>query len=178
MGRVSNIPQFKQVLQHIYSLNHRDNLIQITTNGTKLSKNIAELLKGHLGRLVISLNAATEVTYNRDMKHGDFKNTLSAIQDFLSELNDKDRTKVSLHLVAHTLNYKEIPDFVALAGRLGISQVGIDQYLVGTVDHVKYSLYWIKDDYNKMIEQATQIANKFNILFSARKFFVEKTQEL
>lgn len=165
------------MLQYIYSLNPRDNIIQITTNGTKLSKNIAELLKGHLKLLIISLNAATEETYNRDMKYGNFKQTLSAIQDFLCGLNDKDRAKVNLHFVAHALNYREIPDFVALASQLGVSKVSIGQYLVGGVDHIKYSLYWIKDDYNKVIEQATQIANRLNILIGARKFFVEKAQD-
>jgi MoaA/NifB/PqqE/SkfB family radical SAM enzyme len=170
-------PRFQDVLKYIYSLNSKDNLIQITTNGTRLSKNIADLLKGHLKLLIISLNAATEETYNRDMKHGDFKQTLSAIQDFLSGLDDRDKAKTNLHFVAHALNYREIPDFVTLASRLGVPNISIGQYLISTTDHIKYSLYWIKDDYNKVIEPAIQTAYRLNIRIDVRKFFVEKARD-
>jgi MoaA/NifB/PqqE/SkfB family radical SAM enzyme len=168
-------PRIVDVLKYIYSINPKDNLIQTSTNGTKLSRNIAELLKGHLKLLDISLNAATEETYNRDMKYAIFGQTLSATKDFFSALNDEDKLKIRLHFVAHSLNYKEIPDFVRLASDIGVSNVCIGNYFVGNTDHIKYSLFWIKEDYNKVIDQAIQVAQELNIRIYGGKFFSGKT---
>ena len=82
-------PRFEDVLDYIYSLNRKKNLIQLTTNGTKLSEYVAELLEGRLESLTISLNAATAETYNKQMRYGDFEKTLAAIRRFLSRLEEK-----------------------------------------------------------------------------------------
>jgi len=168
-------PRFDDVLDYIYSLNPRKDLIQITTNGTRLSKQIADLLRGHLHSITISLNAAAPETYNRDMKNGKFHKTLNAIQDFFSGLDKKDRGKVTLFFVAHTRNFRELPDFVMLAKELGISSVSVGQYLVGSPEHSQYSLFHVKEEYNAIVEQAQSLGKELGIVFFARRrFFNEK----
>jgi MoaA/NifB/PqqE/SkfB family radical SAM enzyme len=171
--------RFEDVLNYIYGLNRRKNLIQLTTNGTRLSDHTARLLKGHLNSLTISLNAATAETYNRQMKNGDFEKTLSAIRRFLSELEEKDRLKVNLYFVAHTENFQEIPDFVMLAHGLGITTVTIAHYQVGIADHRQYSLLNVKDEYSAIVGQARAVGNRLGVLvYTPRYFFSEKRRAI
>ena len=167
-------PRFEDVLRYIYSLNPRGNLIQITTNGTRLSQHISELLRGHMKLVLISLNAATAETYNRDMKHGNFTDTVSAIQSFMSGLEKKDKGKVQLHFVAHTNNIHEIPDFVRLARKLGITKVSFGNYLISIPEHYQYSLIHVKEQYNHMLDEAMNLGAKLGVWVSTRRFFVEK----
>ncbi len=89
--------------------------------------------------MVISLNAATRSTYNRDMVHGDFDRTVGAVRAFIAALPDDDRQKINMHFVAHRANFHEIPDFVRLAHELGSAVVSIGHYLINMVDHEPYS---------------------------------------
>lgn len=162
--------RFEDVLNYTYSLNPREDLIQITTNGTRLSEHAAELLSGHLHSLIISLNAATAETYNRDMKGGDFENTLSHVRAFMSVLTDRDRSRVNLHFVAHTQNFREIPDFIVLARSLGIPEVSIGQYLVGIPEHSQYSLLQVKQDFNVVVARAQDLGAKLGVRVSAPRF--------
>jgi MoaA/NifB/PqqE/SkfB family radical SAM enzyme len=167
-------PRFEDVLNYIYSLNPRKSLIQITTNGTKLSEHLAKSLSGHLKSLIISLNAATVETYNREMKYGNFEETLSSIRAFLSGLEESKRRKVQLHFVAHTENFREIPEFVALAKALGISNVSIGQYLVSIAAHSKYTLLHVKDEYNAVVDQAKDLGDKLGVQLFAPRFYSER----
>lgn len=171
-------PRFEEVLKYIYSLNTRRDLISITTNGTRLSGKTAKLLSGHLNRLVISLNAATEDTYNRDMHYGDFEKTINSIKEFMSVLDIADRRKVSLHLVAHTGNFREIPQFVMLAKKLGISGVSLGAYLVGITEHKPYSLLNVKDEYYQVIGEARKIGSELGVQVQGRRFYEEAAANL
>jgi len=169
-GEATIYPKFKQTLEHIYSINPNKNLIEIITNGTCLSKEIASLLNGHLYSLTISLNAATEETYNRDMKNGNFIKTINNIKIFMNSLNDNEKDKINLHFVAHTENFKEIPQFINLAHELNISSVTVGQYLVCHDEHKKFSLFNIKQEYNNIILQSEKQAKDLNVFLGAQKF--------
>ena len=172
-------PRFEDVLNYIYSLNCKKNLIQVTTNGTRLSDHTARLLKGRLKSLTISLNAATAETYNKQMKNGDFEKTLSAIRRFLSSLGEKERLKINLSFVAHTRNFQEIPDFVVLAHDLGISAVTIIHYMVGIAEHRQYSLLNVRNEYNVIVDRAKAIGNRLDVLVhTPRQFFSEKKRSV
>jgi len=172
-------PRFEDVLNYIYSQNSREDLIFITTNGTRLSKHIAGLLSGRLNLFVISLNAATAETYNKQMKNGDFEKTLSAIRRFLLRLGEKERLKINLSFVAHTRNFQEIPDFVVLAHDLGISAVTIIHYMVGIAEHRQYSLLNVRNEYNVIVDRAKAIGNRLDVLVhTPRQFFSEKKRSV
>lgn len=169
-GEATLYPKFEQVLNYIYSINPRKDLIQLTTNGTRLSDKIARLLNGRLHLLIISLNAATEETYNRDMKNGNFKKTIGNIKSFINALNNDEKNKVSLHFVAHTENFKEIPKFVELAHDLGISDISIGQYIINIKEHSRYSLLNVKNEYNAVIDLAIERGKLLNVKVQAPKF--------
>jgi len=171
-------PRFDDVLNYIYSLNPSDNLIFITTNGTRLSEHIAGLLGGHLNSFIISLNAATPETYNRDMKNGNFETTLSAVRAFLSGLEQKDRRKVKLHFVAHAENFGEIPDFVVLANKLGVAAVSVGNYLISRAKRFRYSLLHVKEEYNMTVDRARDLGGRLGVTVAARKFFTEEERSI
>lgn len=166
-------PRLAEILTYILTVNKKKRIIQITTNGTLLSENIAMLLRGRLNYFEISLNAATIETYNRDMKFGDFEKTIKNIRNFMSYLDEDDIKGVILHFVAHVDNYLEIPEFVRLAKSLNVRRVTIGQYLIGTTEHLGKGLFNIKDDYNRKLEEANKIACELGVNFSARPFFCE-----
>jgi MoaA/NifB/PqqE/SkfB family radical SAM enzyme len=146
-------PNLPLVLEHIYSLNHRKELIAITTNGTLLSPGIYKMLDGHLADLTISLNAGTPETYNRDMVGGNWYETFWAIQRFQCALEEKDAHKVCLHMVAHTENYTEIPILVKHAHNLGISRVRVDQIMIADKKQAHLSLLNVAEDYKRIAKE-------------------------
>jgi MoaA/NifB/PqqE/SkfB family radical SAM enzyme len=165
-GEPFTYPRLKEVLEYVFSLNSGE-VIGLTTNGTRLTEEHARLLSGHLSYFIISLNAATKATYERDMKHGDFEATLSSIRSFVSALDVSDRPKLNLHMVAHTENYREIPDFVVLAHDLAMPAVSVGQYLVGISDHSRYSLLNIREDYNRAVEEARLLGGRLGVQVQA-----------
>jgi len=173
-GEALVYPRFEDALNYIYSLNPSQELIHITTNGTRLSERVATLLTGHLKSLTISLNAATKETYNREMKYGDFEQTTAAIQSFMSALNQTDRKKIKLHFTAHTRNFLEIPDFVLLAEKLGVTSISIGHFLATSADSHQYCLSNMKDEYNETVLHANDLARERNIIFHFRQFYKEK----
>lgn len=166
-------PQMSDVLSYIYSINPRNNLIQITSNGSLLSRRIAKLLVGHLKLLTISLNAATPETYATYMKYN-FAVTLANIREFLSELPPEDRGKIRLHFVAQTETFREIPLFVELARELGVSTVTIGNYIVARKDHLKYALINVKDEYNRIMDESVALGATYGIEVLGRTFFHER----
>jgi MoaA/NifB/PqqE/SkfB family radical SAM enzyme len=167
-------PRFEDVLAYIFSLNARDGLIQVTSNGTLLSGRLAALLAGHLGRMTISLNAAKEETYSREMRPGDFGKTMRSVRGFLSGLPEVDRRKILFHFVAHTGNFHEIPDFIRLARENGVSSVSVGQYLVDIAEHHRYSLLNAREEYNTVIREAEALGRELGVTLFARRFFTEE----
>jgi MoaA/NifB/PqqE/SkfB family radical SAM enzyme len=166
------------VLDKIFSLNAATNLIAIVTNGTRLSSDLADKLTGHLGSLTISLNAATKQTYERDMVRARWDSTLAQAKNFTGALNPEDRSKVNLHMVAHSQNYHEIPELIFVAKYLGISSVRVDQFTANLKEFLPLRLTNFKAEYNQAVDKASGVAQSEGISFTARKFGVEtKTQD-
>ncbi|MEE9614562.1 MAG: radical SAM protein [Thermodesulfobacteriota bacterium] len=172
-GEAFLYPKLEEALNYIYSINPRNDLIQINTNGTLLSRKMARLLSGHLRLLTISLNAAKPETYRRFMKY-DFEKTLSAIKGFLSELSENDRQKTKMHFVALKQTFREVPDFIILAHELGVPVVSIGNYFVAKKEHADDALLHVKEEYNAVIDRAMELGEKFGIRVEARRFFEEK----
>jgi MoaA/NifB/PqqE/SkfB family radical SAM enzyme len=166
-------PRFAEVVRYVLSVNPNEHILCITTNGTLLSSNVAELIRGRFQQVVVSLNAASEETYNRDMKYGDFHRTLLNIKQFMTALTPDDRQRVQLHFVAHADNYTEIPRFVRLAHDLGIFSVSIGHYLVGSEDHIGKAIFHYQQEYNAMMDEAELLAAACGIIITGRRFFRE-----
>lgn len=161
--------KYADVVAYIFSLNNRRKLISQTSNGVMVDK-YAELVRGRLERFVISLNAATPETYNREMKGGDFNKTISSIQTFMSKITSEDRKTVKLHFVTHVNNYREIPLFVELAKSLNVEQVSYGQYMCNSLDTEQNTLLNIKSEYNTMLTKVDEASKKFKVEVFYRRF--------
>lgn len=173
VGEPFMYPYFNEALDYIYSLNPSHSLINITSNGSMLSFQKAQKLNGHLNQFVISLNAASESTYQRDIKNGNFTRTLASVADFMSGLGADERKKVDLHFVAHADNFMEIADFVALADSLGIKSVSVWPMLVTASEQFPKTLLSVRKEYSAVITYAKILANKLGVTLSARSFGCE-----
>ncbi len=161
--------KYSDVVTYIFSLNKRTKLISQTSNGV-LAHKYADLMRGRLQRFVISLNAATPDTYNKEMKGGNFSTTIKNIQAFMSKITNMDRKTVKLHFVAHLNNYKEMPLFVELADSLGIKQVSYGQYMCSNLETEQLTLLNIKSEYNDILAKVDEASKQYRVEVFYRRF--------
>ena len=180
-------PSLEEILEYIYSINSRDNLIQLVTNGAALNKRKAPLLGRQLHLLSISLNASNAERYWREMYPHEFRakkdvrfrfqNVLDGITEFSEALPSRARDKLLLTFVAHRENYQDMADFVRIARSVGVSRVNIQHYRVNRPEFIDRSLFWIKEDYNSEVDRAMDAGEKLEVSVFARRFFVEPKVE-
>lgn len=195
-------PQLDEVLNFIYAVNPRDNLIYMISNGTLLSRSWAEKLGTRLNYLAISLNAANPETYKRDMhpylyrytrqtapsayrgkmfaednkreRPNEFAKVVERIADFMSGLPDEARHRVGLHYVVHRDNLHELPAFVHLAQSIGVQRVELNPYMVNRVENIEYSIYFQKEAFNRQLEEAKALGQSLGVQVIGRAFFKDK----
>ena len=162
--------KLEEILNYIKKINDKKDLIHLTSNGTLFTKAHAKMLNENLGKLTISLNASNNQSYKKYMM-GDFEKVLNNIRNFIDNLEDSKKEKLILSFVANKDNFYEIPDFILLAKEMGISQVSILNLLARKQEFFKYTLYHVKEEYNKIFEEAAKIAKSNNIKLIGRKFY-------
>ena len=168
-GEAILYPKYADVVKYILSINNKKKLISQTINGT-MADQYGDLLKGRLQRLVISLNAATPETYNREMKGGDFNKTISNIQVLMSRLTSEDKKAVKMHFVVHTRNYKEMPHFVELSKSLHVTQVSFGQYMSNGPDTEQDTLLNVRTQYNDTLKKVDAASKKYGVEVFYRRF--------
>ncbi|HME24111.1 MAG TPA: radical SAM protein [Acetobacteraceae bacterium] len=175
-------PDFEWVVRHVLELNPSPRLIQVTTNGSLLSKRWGMLLAGKVNLIVISLNAATPETYDRQMRYKNkqftFERVIANLRAFLPELTDEDRDRIDLHMVANSDNFREISGFVGIAADLGIPQVSIGHYISAQKQYAHKTLWNVKQEYNDELARGRELAAKHGIRISGRRFFVQETGQM
>jgi MoaA/NifB/PqqE/SkfB family radical SAM enzyme len=174
-------PEFERVVKHVLNLNPSPQLIQVTTNGSLLSKRWGELLSGKINFLVISLNAATPATYETQMRYKNaqftFDRVISNLRAFLPALTDEDRNKIDLHMVANTDNFREISELVGVAADLRIPQVSIGYYISAQKQYAHKTLWNVKQEYNDELARGHELAAKLGIRLSGREFFTKEARQ-
>ena len=173
-------PRFEEVVAFIGRVNTLPHNIQVTTNGSFLSKKWGKMLRGKLHRMVISVNAGTEQTYAMQMQYKNkrftFSKTVASIQEFMQEITATDRGSIILHMVANSENFREIRNLVALADRLGVQTVNVGNYICAQPEHVDKTLWNIKQEYNQELLAAREMGAGRKIGVWGRSFFVAEEE--
>lgn len=95
----------------------------ICSNGVlmtkKLCKNIG--IYNRIDNVTISVHAATKETYNKIVRYGNFDKVLENLEWLAEEKKNNKIKNISLVFVMHKVNYKEIPDFIALSKKYNAS---------------------------------------------------------
>jgi MoaA/NifB/PqqE/SkfB family radical SAM enzyme len=173
-------PKLGEFLRWVYDINPEIQL-RITTNGTSLTRKMAAQFVGHLDFVGISLNASNGNAYVRDMRpagsqrgadwSGNWKNLIRRIAEFLEALPPADRQKVFIIAPAHRDNLDDIPDFVRLVAEVGCSRAVITPMQVHDESKTDLSVFWIKDKYNDVMDEASVLGTQLGIRVDAARFY-------
>lgn len=173
-GEPFSYPRLEQVIDRWISLNSNAQF-SFTTNGSLLSSEWGQRLRGRISHVAISVNAATEASYAEQMRYKNSKFTLELIAEnisrFASVLTERDRSRLSIHMVANALNFGEIPEFVRLAARLGVPTVTIGNFMCASEAHLDKTLWHVKQDYNAALADGTALGKTLEIAVHGRRFF-------
>jgi len=117
---------YRKLLFEIEGTKHPGLNIQIMTNGLLFTRDAwSQMHKIHqnIHKVCISIDAATEMTYQVTRRGGDF-NQLMKNLDFLSMLRSRDEiTFLRLDFVVQDHNFKEMPEFIELGKKYKVDQV-------------------------------------------------------
>ena len=172
-------PELDDILSWLYQINPSVRL-QTVTNGTTLTAAKAAWFAGHLDWLSVSLNAANGEAHMRDMfphlgKRGidaekRFALHVRHLTEFMAALPPDDRRRVRFQMVIHRHNVTDVVDFVRLVQRIGGFQA-VFTNIAAHPDTIDWSLYWIKDQYNDLVEQACEVGTSLGVQVHAVRFF-------
>lgn len=204
-GETLLYPHLDEALDFVYSVNPRQNLIYLISNGTLLSRHWGERLDGRLNYLAISLNAANPERYREDMypylyrytretapeayrgkqfaednrreRESEFERVVGRIQEFMAAMGPESRRRVGLHYVVHSQNFREMCDFVRLAHAIGVGKVEFNQYMVTRPENIDYSIWFHKDEFNEELAKAKALAEELGVTALGRSFGKEKKRD-
>ncbi len=173
-------PKLGELLDWLYGINP-DILLRITTNGTSLSRKMASMLANRIDFLAISLNASHAEAYARDMRPVGFRagtdwtahwnHLIRRITEFIEALPPADRKKVFVIAPAHHDNIDDLSDFVRVVAGMGCSRAVITPMQVHDEAKVEMSIYWMKDKYNDVIDEAAVLGAKLGVRVEAARFY-------
>jgi MoaA/NifB/PqqE/SkfB family radical SAM enzyme len=178
-------PRLEQILRWVYEINPSI-LLRVTTNGTALGSKMAALLGGHLDSLSISLNASNAEAYFREMRpvgHRSanagawWNNLIRRITDFIAALPTTDCSRVRIITPVQRDNIDDVFDFVRLVARAGCSNAVITPMQVHDDSKIDMSVYWIKDKYNDVLDDASALAASLGVQLEAARFYTNPKPE-
>jgi len=106
--------------------------VKTFTNGTTVDANIDRILGSYLDGITISLNGHSREEYSRmtGADGGTFDVILNAAGKLVSERNRrKSRIKIKVSFIIDKVNYKNIPDMIAMGLNLGADTVFLCNFL-------------------------------------------------
>jgi len=123
-------PMFSRYFDEVVRIIEPPTRISMATNGMLLTKKRANLMleRDVMGRIVISLDAATPGTYRIMRPSSDFDTVISNLTYYInraSSLNRKEAS-VSLCMTICNENLMDVPKLVELAGKLGIGYLNFN----------------------------------------------------
>ena len=180
-------PHLRELLNWLFGVNSSIKL-RITTNGTALSRKMANILQGHIDFLAISLNAANADAYARDMRPVGYKigtdytpkwnNFICRITEFIEALPPPDRKRVRIIAPLHRDNIDDVPEFVRLVASTGCTHAILTPMQIHEEANVDLSVYWFKDKYNDMIDAVTAWAAERGVRVEAARFYATVKTDL
>lgn len=106
----------------------------LSTNGTLIGDNVPDLVSSQLSKLIISLDGATEDTYNKYRVGGNFKKVVHNIRKLVEERDKSSQKNPSIELQYIIMKHteKEIDMAVKLAKDLKVDALSLVSVSLGT----------------------------------------------
>jgi MoaA/NifB/PqqE/SkfB family radical SAM enzyme len=178
-GEPFSYPRLADVIERWIALNATPQLFTFATNGSLLSREWGERLRGRIQYVTISVNAATESGYAEQMRYKNSRFTLDLITGnihaFAGGLAGEDRKRLALHMVANALNFHEIPDFVRLAASLSVPIVTVGHFMCAKKAHLDKTLWHLKHAYNEALAEGETVGQSLGVSVRGRRFFTNES---
>jgi len=113
--------------------------IILRTNGLLLNSNTWERLKNvhyAIDRISISIDAATEDTYEKLRRGGRFSQLLKNLE-FISGIKETNQIRVKLNFVVQKENYREMKDFVVMAKKFNFNRVAFNKLFKFSIHEIE-----------------------------------------
>ncbi len=136
--------------------------VDVTTNGTLLTESMArELIRVGLTRLAVSIDGATQETVGAIRTGINLSKVLTNLET-LRRLKEEAGSRFPIVRVNYMIgyrNYRELPDMIRMAGRLGISEINALEIFTGSEDGARDNLFHsLEEDGGATLKLAHRLA--------------------
>jgi MoaA/NifB/PqqE/SkfB family radical SAM enzyme len=174
-------PEFSEIFEYV-TANYPHLTTRVITNGIGLTPALCEAFAGKLSRLRVSLNAATEETWEKLMRSKGFAQICANLK-YLKQLKEQCRTskpEVWLLFVVNRENLTEMVDFTRLAAAVGAEVVCYNHFEPGIMPQCKLDIsaspYFAKETFDRELEKTQKVARQLGIKVSAPPSFAASSQ--
>ncbi len=137
--------------------------LQFTTTGALLTGELMAPVASRVDQVVVSLNAGSRETYERDMGSKLWDRVLGNLRDVRKRLT---RDQVTLGFVAHGENIDELPALVRLAAEIDVWHIRIAPIFVQKPEHVMRSLWFCKTKAEDLIAESRRMGESLGVIIS------------
>ena len=158
--------------------------VSMTTNGLLLNERIIDLIiNSNITNLYISIDGASKETYEKIRIGGKFERLISNIKS-LNLAKEKIGSKIPRLAFNFTMMYSNIldlPDLIQLAHELNIETVAATHLVplaIASVEQQKESLHFHKNLSNRILKEAQDLAEKYQIKINFPEPFTEFSESI
>lgn len=163
-GEFLRLPDWKEILNYFEP---RYSYIEkiFSTNGSSLRSEAIDLITSHRSRysIHVSLHASNAKLHKIITRMDNFDKILNNIKYLIECRKKNNNVKIDLFFVVTTLNMEDLPNFVRLAGKLGVDSVIVNYNYVYIPTQKYLSSYFKQELTNQMFNEAELVAQKIGI---------------
>lgn len=140
--------------------------ISFATNGTVMNEELAEaIVLNDVDHVMISIDAATELTYQKIRRGGDFEKVINNIKKLnqVKKKHNSNLPRLSFEFVAMRQNISDLPKLVKLAKELEINVIGVRHMYIFREELVSESLFLYPELMQNIFNETRTIAEKLGI---------------
>lgn len=165
----------KTFLAKLEYLKKSDIFIGIITNGTLITKQIAERLVAlQLDQVTFSIDGGTKQTFEAIRVGARFSEVLENIGT-LYEIKIRERSNkpfMRVNFVAMRRNIHELPEMIRILAKIGIKEISVQNLSPQDSEAVKECLYYYdKDTVTQLLEESRKVANQCRVNLIAPPYF-------
>lgn len=155
-------PEFKKFLHWAYEKGIRK---YFCTNGMKLDTLIDDIFATETDVIGISLDGADKRTNDRIRRGADFDKIISNIEKIAQIKSERNLNYPYMNFVLTAMksNFKQIPEMIQLAKKIGVQEVKVVYLTVFEKNMLDESLYNCIDDVRKVFDESEQLAEQLGI---------------
>lgn len=148
-------------------------VIEMITNGMLLTPDVSKALLGCTNEVHISFAGATQETFESIRHRADFSSICANIRALVQLKNDyfQEFPKVWINPILMKRNIHEAPAMIMLAKKLGCDGVAFSHLTVNTRELMNESLFFHKEECNRYLTKAKEIAEANSLCMIAPQLF-------